>query len=145
MDPKLQFVKEMGPQMNGLEKDRTLVGALIHLTICTRPDITYAVNALARYNSDPRERHATSSIDLLCYIMGSSTFALAYGSGEEGAVYHDADFASSIDDRHSTSGYCVHLNGAAVSWASKKQPTLLSTMEAECQSAALCAREVCWL
>ena len=78
--------------------------------------------------------------------MGSSNLALTYGSGEGSAVYHDADHASSVDDRKSTSGYCVLLNGAAVSWASKKQPTVaLSTMEAEYQSAALCAREVLWL
>ena len=63
-----------------------------------------------------------------------------------GSVYHNADFAPSIDDQRSTSGYCVLLNGAAVSWSSKKQPTVaLSTIEAEYQSAALCAQEVCWL
>ena len=146
MDPKLQFVKDMGQPVEQPERYRKLVGALLHLTNCTRPDVSFAVNVLARYNQDPREAHGTAAIDLLRYVMGSSSLALTYGTGEGGVVYHDADFASSIDDRRSTSGYCVLLNGAAVSWASKKQPTVaLSTMESEYQSAALCAREVMWL
>ena len=146
MDPKLQFKKDMGESIEQPEQYRKMVGALIHLTNCTRPDISYSVNVLARYNHDPRDQHLTAAIDLLRYIKGSATLSLTYGSGEGGVVYHDADFASSIDDRRSTSGYCVLLNGAAVSWASKKQPTVaLSTMEAEYQSAALCAREVMWI
>lgn len=146
MNPKLQFIKEMGPPAPEPEQYRKLIGALIHLTNCTRPDISFSVNVLARYNQSPREQHFTAAVDLLRYVMGSSNLALTYGSGEGSAVYHDADHASSVDDRKSTSGYCVLLNGAAVSWASKKQPTVaLSTMEAEYQSAALCAREVLWL
>ena len=58
MDPKLQLVKKMGPQMNNPEKFRKLVGALIHLTSCARLDVTYAVHVayavnVANYNSDP--------------------------------------------------------------------------------------------
>ena len=69
---------------------------------------------------------------------------LTYAEG--GVVYHDADFASSIDDHRSTSGHCVLLKGVAVSWASKMQPTVaLSTMEGGYQSAARCVQEVCRL
>ena len=146
MDPKLQFKKDMGQPVEQPEQYRKNVGALVHLTNCTRLDIAFTINVLARYNQDPREPHRTAAIDLLRYIKGSATLALTYGSGEGGVVYHDADFASSIDDRRCTSGYCVLVTGAAVSWVSKKQLTVaLSTMEAENQSAALCAREVMWL
>ena len=47
MDPKLQFTKEMGRGASNPEQYRKLVGALIHLTNRTRPDISYLVGVLA--------------------------------------------------------------------------------------------------
>ncbi|KAM2897840.1 hypothetical protein COP2_007438 [Malus domestica] len=46
--------------------------------------------------------------------------------------YSDLDFAGSIDDRKSNSGYIFFLVGAAVSWRSAKQKSLAtSTVEVE--------------
>lgn len=62
------------------------------------------------------------------------------------AIIHGSNFASSVDDCCSLSVYLVLLNLAAVSWASKRAPTVgLSTMKDEYQSVALCTREIMWL
>ena len=105
----------MGPSVKDPECYRKLVGALLHLTNCTHPDTSFAVNVLARYNQDPCTAHLDAGMDLLRYIMGSSKLALTFGTGQQEMIYHDADYTSSLDDRRSTSGYCVLLNGAPVS------------------------------
>ena len=60
--------------------------------------------------------------------------------------YTDADWAGSISDRRSTSGFMFFLGSVAISWSSKKQPTVaLSSTEAEYRGAAMAACEVAWL
>ncbi len=46
--------------------------------------------------------------------------------------YTNVDWAGSISDMRSTSGFMFSFGSAAVTWSSKKQPTVaLSSIEAE--------------
>jgi len=60
--------------------------------------------------------------------------------------YIDADWVNSISNKRSISDFMLSFGSAAVTWSSKKQPTvaLLST-EAEYKGAAMAACEVAWL
>ncbi len=60
--------------------------------------------------------------------------------------YIDADWAGSISDRRSTSDFTFSFRSVAVTWSSKKQPTVaLSSTEAEYRGATMAACEVAWL
>ena len=55
----------------------------------------------------------------------------------------DSDWAGCPDSRRSTSGYALMLNGAAISWKSKRQSVVaLSTAEAEFIAASTMVQEV---
>ena len=60
--------------------------------------------------------------------------------------YTDADWAGYRADRQSTSRFVFSLGGGAISWSSKKQPTVaLSNTEAEYKGVAIAACQVVWL
>jgi KUP system potassium uptake protein len=60
--------------------------------------------------------------------------------------FSDADYAADTTSRRSTSGYVFLLNGAAISWKTKLQPSVsLSTCEAELIALAFALQEGIWL
>ena len=70
---------------------------------------------------------------------------LSFTSSMELFGYTDSDWAGSLDDRRSTSGFTYIYGGGAVSWSSKKgKSVVLSMAEAEYIAAAQVAKEVIW-
>ena len=62
-------------------------------------------------------------------------------SGQEGPLG-----CAGADDRRSVSGWAVMLNGAMISWASKRQPvTAISSTESEFYAVSQCAVECVYL
>ena len=60
--------------------------------------------------------------------------------------YTDSDWAGSVVDRKSTSGYCFSMGSVMISWSSRKQSSVaLSTAEAEYIAASDASKETIWL
>jgi transposase InsO family protein len=124
-----------------------LVGSLLYLAVCTRPDIAQAVGAVARYLSKPTVSHWNAVHMILRYVKGTVKYGLMYGHGDLGIIgYCDADYAGDIDTRRSTTGYAFVMNGGVISWNSRLQATVAaSTVEAEYMAAAAAVKEALWL
>lgn len=124
-----------------------LVGSLMYLSVCTRPDIAQAVGALARFMSKPELAHWKAAKGVLQYVRATSGMGIRYG-GEDGSLkgYCDSDYGGSTASRRSTSGFVFVLHGGAVSWSSTLQRTIAtSTTEAEYMAAAHAVKEALWL
>jgi hypothetical protein len=134
------------------ERYQSLVGSLMYAMLGTRPDIAYAVGKLSRYFANPQQSHWIAAKHVLRYLKGTTDLALKVGGiptrgrfGTEVVGYVDSDYAGSLDDRRSTTGYVFKIGDGAVSWSSKRQPTVaLSTTEAEYMATTQAGKEALW-
>ncbi|PSC67067.1 Retrovirus-related Pol poly from transposon TNT 1-94, partial [Micractinium conductrix] len=143
----IKLTKQGTPLDTQTHSYSALVGSLMYLSICTRPDIAQAVGALARHMANPTTDHWTAAKTVLRYLTGTPDIGITFGAGPPGLqVFCDADHAGDIDTRRSTTGYAFIFNGGAISWASRLQPTVAaSTTEAEYIAAATTIKEGMWL
>ncbi|KAK2967493.1 hypothetical protein RJ640_010134 [Escallonia rubra] len=112
---------------------RSLVGGLIYLTH-TRPDIAFSVGVVSRFMHNPTAHHLGAAKRILRYIAGTRDFGLWYSQVSNFRLvgFSDSDWAGCLDDRRSTSGSIFNLGSGAITWTSKRQPTVaLSSSEAD--------------
>ena len=122
-----------------------LVGSLLYLSVCTRPDIAFAVGALARHMSKPTTEHWAAAKGVLRYLAGTKNVGIKFSGPLELVGYCDADLAGA-KGRRSTGGYVFKLGKGAITWSAKLQPTVAtSTAESEYMAAAAATKEALWL
>ncbi|MCP4491938.1 MAG: DDE-type integrase/transposase/recombinase [Gammaproteobacteria bacterium] len=130
---------------------QSAVGSLLYLAIATRPDISAAVAHVAKFCSNPTQKHWAAVKRIFRYIKGTIHMGLLYRpsqdeSGNEVFGYSDADWAGDTENRRSTSGFVFKLAGAAISWRSKTQTVIaLSSAVAEYIALAAATQEAVWL
>ncbi|XP_048503073.2 secreted RxLR effector protein 161-like [Beta vulgaris subsp. vulgaris] len=111
-----------------------------------RPDIAYAVSVISRFMQKPMKRHLEVVRRILRYVKGTIDYGILYRNDKEIEVVGYCDYAGDLDTRRSTTGYVFNLGSGAVSWCSKRQPTVsLSSTEAEYRAAAMATQECVWL
>lgn len=123
------------------------VGALMYCMLGTRPDIAFAVSVVSRYSSNPTVAQWDSVVRIFRYLRATVDLELVF-SDSLGPLtgFTDADWAGDHETRRSTSGYVFSIGSAAISWSSKRQPTVaLSTCEAEYIGQTQATKEAVWL
>ena len=139
------------------DKDQYLaiIGSLMYAALATRPDISFCVTSLSRYNQSPLTMHLTAAKRVLRYLKHTKHYRLHYSRDwtKSLAGFTDSDWAGRIATRKSIGG-CVffgyHGTGTTKSgpihWQVKTQSVVaLSTLEAEYIACSDATREALWL
>ncbi|RVW59204.1 Retrovirus-related Pol polyprotein from transposon RE1 [Vitis vinifera] len=118
MEVNVKYRKDEGDLLDDPTLYRRLVGSLIYLTT-TRPDISYAVHQVSQFMTSPRHLHLAAVRCIIRYLR---------------------------DTRRSTTGWCMFLGDALISWRCKKQDRVSkSSTEAEYRAMSTACSEIVWL
>ncbi|CAI7772573.1 unnamed protein product [Closterium sp. NIES-53] len=121
-----------------------LMGCVMYLMTCTRPDLVYPLSLLARYVAPCRHRqvHWDAAKRVLRYLCSTSGMGLVLGGRGPIVLTGHAD-ASWVDDsatQRSSQGYTFSLGSGFVSWRSTRSSSVLSSRcEAEIYAGATAA------
>ncbi|CAI7899191.1 unnamed protein product [Closterium sp. NIES-54] len=124
-----------------------LVGCLMYLMTCTRPDLAYPLSLLARYVAPGRHRkvHLDAAKRVLHYLCSTSGMGLVLGGRGPVVLTGHAD-ASWVDDsatQRSSHGYTFSLGSDSDSWRSTRSSLVLSSScEFEIYAEAMAAQEL---
>ncbi|CAI7875082.1 unnamed protein product [Closterium sp. NIES-54] len=127
-----------------------LVGCLMYLMTCTRPDLAYPLSILARYVAPGRHRpeHMAAAKRVLRYLCSTSGMGLVLGGRRPVVLtgHADASWADDQATQRSSQGYTFSLGSGSVSWRSTRSSSVLSSScEAEIYAGAMAAQELRWL
>ena len=159
MQPDANLSKSMAPtdpaDIEAMKKIpyRQAIGTLM-FAICTRPEITYALNQVSRFSSNPGMQHWKAVQQIFRYLKGHPTSKLVYKKCDDPVMkitnqcelWCDASYGDDVDTRKSTSGFAIFLNGGLISFASRKQTIVAqSTTESEYTCLATATSDLLWL
>ncbi|CAI7889794.1 unnamed protein product [Closterium sp. NIES-54] len=127
-----------------------LVGCLMYLMTCTRPDLAYTLSLLACYVAPGRHRkvHWDAAKRVLRYLCSTSGMGLVLGGRARVVLtgHADASWADDLATQRSSQGYTFSLGSGSVSWPSTRSSSVLSSCcEAEIYAGAMAAQELRWL
>ena len=95
--------------------------------------------------SSPRHLHLVVVRRIIRYLRGSPKRGLFFptGSSLQLVAYSDADWVGCPDTRRSTTGWCMFLGNALISWKYKKQDRVSkSSTEAEYRAMPTACSEI---
>ncbi|CAI7918050.1 unnamed protein product [Closterium sp. NIES-54] len=127
-----------------------LVGCLMYLMTCTRPDLAYPLSLLVPYVAPGRHRkvHWDAAKRVLRYLCSTSGMGLVLGGRARVVLtgHTDASWVDDLATQRSSQGYTFSLGSGSVSGRSTRSSSVLSSScEAEIYAGAMAAQELCWL
>lgn len=124
MDPNQIFKEDDGERLIDVGEYKRLVGRLINLSL-TQPNIAFDVSVISQFmhalTTVHPETEFTRYLDILKGTLANGKGLLfVKKDGLHVEAYIDANWACSVSEKQSTSGYCPFVGGNHVSWRTKK-------------------------
>jgi hypothetical protein len=136
----------------------SLVGALLYVSVMSRPDVTVHTSLLAKFLSDPSSECCEAAVMLLQYLYSTRDKRMGFTGKIEipaGLEIHKSDilnnhgFVAYTDSSWGNKypypmfGYGIYLYGGLISFASKQLKTVaFSSCEAEYAAASFACKEI---
>ena len=138
-------------------KYRSAIGVILYMSCCTRPDVSYSVNKLAKYSNNPGINHYKALLHLIGFLKINNTKGLTFYSDVKESPLHkplkengiimkfdsiitftDSSWNDCKDTGRSTGGHVTLIQGGAVDYGSHLPiPVVMSSGEAEYKAAAV--------
>ena len=140
--------------LNQLKNYQSLVGSLLYINRCTRPEISIQVNLLGRRTSRASHNNLQAAMHVLRYLVSSKEKGIIIKRvpggiktfQEKGIIKAYADASYGGEQAKSQSGNLVTLNGEIIMWNSRRQDiTAQSITEAEYIACSEATKDVRWL
>lgn len=142
---KINLKLEPAAEMNNKMKNTNWIGALLYVASGTRPDVSFPVNYMSRFQNSYDETHYRYALRILKYLYHTRHLNLTYGASYSKIMnaYVDADWAADVQDRKSTSGIVIKVFTNSVMWKPQKQNIVSrASTHAEYYALADCVEEV---
>ena len=135
----------------------SIVGSLMYAALATRPDISFCVTTLSRYNSTRLQMHLTAAKRVLRYLKHTKHHRSHYLRTQTGPLtgFTDSDWAGRTATRKSVGGCiffgseftsCMPMRSGPIHWQVQTQSVVaLSTLEAEYIACSDATTEALWL
>ena len=119
---------------------RSVIGAILYVSCCTRPDIAFTVNKLAKYSNNPDVVHYRAVLHLIGFLKGTSNRSLKFYSNlKDSPIYKvllennitinedtittfsDSSWNDCVDTGRGTGGNIIIMQGGPVDHSSHLQ------------------------
>ncbi|KAG6439518.1 hypothetical protein O3G_MSEX000841 [Manduca sexta] len=130
---------------------RNLIGCLMYVMLCTRPDLSTSINILSRYSNKNNKELWKCLKRVLRYLKGTIHLKLTFKKCNYTNIltgYVDSDWGGSdVNDRKSTTGYLFKIfDSCTITWNTKRQASVaVSSTEAEYMALFEAVKEALWL
>ncbi|XP_016207004.1 uncharacterized protein LOC107647445 [Arachis ipaensis] len=101
---------------------RSIVGGFQYVTL-TYLKIAFAVNKVSQFMHAPKFHHWKAVKRISRYLSGKIDHGIQFTKSSylRLLAFANADWTTDLDDRCSTSGYCIFLSTNPIFWSSRKQ------------------------
>jgi len=70
---------------------QSVIGSLLYLMLGTHPDLAFTVTQMVKFTHNPSEEYLLKTRHIMCYLAGTSKYALVYDGRSDAGLYTYCD------------------------------------------------------